>query len=266
MKIFRTAGAAAVLALAASASHASSITVSTFSITDFETLTNGWVIEDFEDTGTLSSSGSLVGTLGGDITSDLVGTFSSTGGTGTGSTCDTNNDTAGITSPGDPDVDCTTLARTPGSLNGQTNLVPEFTDPDDGFSLNSNDTTGIEWDVQVATPLKFNELAFAIQDPADQGATLVISADDGSVETFVISKDASADVQVAGNAEAFLVYIAFDDLITGATVTLLSSKTNDAISFDGASVNAVPLPAAAWLFGSALIGAGIVGRRKKKAA
>ena len=30
--------------------------------------------------------------------------------------------------------------------------------------------------------------------------------------------------------------------------------------------NPVPLPAAAWLFGSALIGAGIVGRRKKKAA
>ena len=28
----------------------------------------------------------------------------------------------------------------------------------------------------------------------------------------------------------------------------------------------VPLPAAAWLFGSALVGAGIVGRRKKKAA
>jgi hypothetical protein len=40
-------------------------------------------------------------------------------------------------------------------------------------------------------------------------------------------------------------------------VALLSS-----IIFDGSSVSAVPVPAAAWLFGSALAGLTVVRRRK----
>jgi len=54
---------------------------------------------------------------------------------------------------------------------------------------------------------------------------------------------------------------------TNCAVTIVTAGA-EAGDTDGGdtSVNPVPLPAAAWLFGSAIIGAGVVGRRKKKKA
>jgi len=63
----------------------------------------------------------------------------------------------------------------------------------------------------------------------------------------------------------------FDPAVTEGNWTtegIEDGKIKGISHFSGFSsgVTPVPLPAAAWLFGSALIGAGIVGRRKKKAA
>jgi hypothetical protein len=45
-----------------------------------------------------------------------------------------------------------------------------------------------------------------------------------------------------------------------------NSPSKDGWDLDGVRVTPVPLPAAAWLFGSALVGVGIIGRRKKRQA
>ena len=55
----------------------------------------------------------------------------------------------------------------------------------------------------------------------------------------------------------------FSILVTSGTVKLNSAKLSfDAEWMDPSNVSAVPIPAAAWLFGSALIGVGLIGRRK----
>lgn len=51
----------------------------------------------------------------------------------------------------------------------------------------------------------------------------------------------------------------------GDYLLLTTTGTHEQFYLSAAEVSAVPLPAGAWLFGSALVGAGVVARRKKKA-
>lgn len=247
-------GLAAALAFATSGAQAVTITVDTFSYSDYTTKTagNNWVIEDFEDPTTLTDLGNLgnttlKGTLAGDLDSSLVGQFSSQGGTGSGSTCSTNNAAAGVSGR-----NCTTLARTQGTVNGQGNLVPN----NGNWSLNSNDTTGIRWDAELDGGVAFTEIVFAMQDPADTGAEVQISVDGTAYD---------ADIVRQRNGQSFLVQIVFSQAVTFAQIDILNlnGKVNDAISFDGAAINAVPIPAAAWLFGSALVGMVGIGHRRR---
>lgn len=239
-------GLAAAMAFATSAAQAGTIEIKTFSTSEYNTLTGGgnWVIEDFENTPqTLSVNGSKIdqpGELAGPLTSSLVGTFSSTGGTGSGSTCGSNGG------------DCTNLALVEGTINGQGNLVP-----DNGvWSLSSNDTLGVNWDVELDGGQEFNQVVFAIEDPSDNGALVTVSA---AGETVIDAFEG------ANNNDSFIVRVLFDSPVDAASITLANSKRNDAFSIDGAAVAAVPLPAAAWLFGSALLGmAGIGHRRRRK--
>mgnify|MGYP001796214899 FL=1 len=128
--------------------------------------------------------------------------------------------------------------------------------PLDGeFSLNSNDTFGIQWD--AGTGDLFNRVVFGMSDATDQGATLTITADDGTTSEFEILNSNLGD----GNAQ--LVIIDFDELIGSATISLESSIEDDGFAIDGVSVGVVPLPAAGLLLIGGLGVLGAMSRRQK---
>ena len=252
--MLRTTVAAAALLSFGSVAHATSISIQTFTIADFNSLTTNAVIEDFEDQSTLTGSfenGDAVtgvnGTTEGEITGVLgtaVGSFTTIGPIGSGTTCgafDLNNDK------------CTNIAlqEDPGQ-NGQGNLVPAAGD----WSVNSNDTLGIIWQAALAGGMFFDSLVFAIQDAADAGAkTLEVSAD-GETETF----------NNLGNGNENIIVVSFGNAVNAATVNIETSA-NDAFTIDGAAISPVPLPASSLLLiGGMAALAGVARRRKNKKA
>jgi hypothetical protein len=82
--------------------------------------------------------------------------------------------------------------------------------------------------------------------------------------------DFDANAQVAGYLNAGVSSVVFNQqTLTGATNAQLIALTNpgslDGVGIDGSNLvasTAVPVPAAAWLFGSALLGLGVVRRKK----
>lgn len=225
--------AAAGFSLIAGAASAVSISVSVFDIGDFSDAVNfsSFVVEDFE------APDVSAGPVGASLMTS-VGTFSAVGGgVGTGTTC---------TSSGGP---CDQLAVRADTPNSQGNLVGTEQ------SLNSNDSFGIEWSVMTGD--LFNRVVFGISDATDQGATLTITADDGTTSDFDVVGPNLPD----GNAQ--LVVIDFNELIGSATVTLENSTLDDGFAIDGASVGIVPLPAAGFLLIGGLGALGAMRRRQK---
>ena len=51
-------------------------------------------------------------------------------------------------------------------------------------------------------------------------------------------------------------------MTTGNETSKTTFSNSDHVNFDGSTVSAVPVPAAAWLFGSALAGLTVIRRRK----
>lgn len=219
------------------------------------TKTGGWIIEDFEDrTGFsgLYEDGTSIGGVGanllqgevdGTLVTNSIGSFSGLGGTGTGNTCqnlDLNGD------------DCSNIAiQDPQQLNGQGNTIPFQGDS----SINVADTLGMEWNVN--TGKRFDELVFVLRDAADQGATLTITAFDGTSTQVDLLSDSSL-----ANENLMLVKVIFGEQQPSALISLASSQVNDSFSFDGGAANVVPLPAAGWLLLAGLGGLAAVKRRK----
>lgn len=239
MNKFKSATLAAGVALASLvgvSASATTITLSTFSIGNFNAAASGGIIEDFEGYTPATPNVWDVSNM------TAVGTFESLGGTGSGSTCQTQ--TGGLT--------CGDLALNTGPINGQGNLVPLG----GSQSLSSNDTAGIFWNAfDSANGTAFNRIVFAVGDAADINGTVFTITADGVTETLTGQ---------ANNNEQ-LVVINLGSFVTGATVSM-STATNDAFVLDGATVAAVPVPAALPLLLAGIGGLGFMARRKRKAA
>ena len=230
-KRFLAALCAITLSFGASA-QASSISVATFDLTAFASSMGGnFSLEDFE-----TYSG---GALNGPLSGTSVGTFSSLGGVGSGSTCRSNG---GGTCSAD-------LAIQDDGINGQGNLVPIA----GSKSLNSNDTLGIKWDVSRVGSASFNRLIFGLRD-GGEFQSLTVSAG-GETATFGPG---------AGNGNEKLVVVDFSGFVTSASVEMRHSGLNDGFTIDAATAAAVPLPAGAVLAMTGLAGLMAIGRKRRR--
>ncbi|MGP1358670.1 MAG: VPLPA-CTERM sorting domain-containing protein [Roseicyclus sp.] len=261
-------GAALLAAGFATGASASPISVSFFSgsqLTDpassfysafnggLSGLSSGFVIEDFENNATLSGQfedGEEINgsTNDGEIASSIntsVGSFTTRGGTGSGTTC-TRFDRGGN------GCDNIALQQSPG-VNGQGNIFPF----DGEWALNTADTSGLIWNVALAGGQLFESVIFALRDPADAGQRMLSIMADG--QTFSTGR--------LDNETLTLVQIIFGSPRSSATIEIATS-TNDAFTFDGAVVGLapVPLPAAGWMLLAGMGGLVLMRRRAKAAA
>ena len=269
--LYRTAAVAALASLPFSAS-ALEFTVTQFSSsqlgdgtgagssdsrTDYKetrdsTFATIFATEDFEgfddlgqigETATVTKNGSEVPVS----LSTAVGSFTTLGGKGSGSTAVDVSNVKGDDSKRGLNLSIRQDGDDPAN-GGRQNT--SFTSSADDTYLDSNDTLGFEWVAGTAGSDAFDRLLFTLTDPSDVGKTLTISAD-GHSETHTI-------LPRQPNGEIFNVLIGFSTGVSSATISLAKTGTNDGFSIDNVTVGAVPLPAAAWLLlgvSGALVGA-----------
>ena len=127
-----------------------------------------------------------------------------------------------------------------------------------GHWLDSNDNLGMKWEVSGLG--KFNTLAFFVLDAADVGGKFSIKVGD-----TLYSNLAGAEGTLR-NGNVQLVKILLSQAVTNLTVELMHDRTNDGFGIDGAAVGLapIPLPPAALLLGSGLVG--LVALRRRRAA
>jgi hypothetical protein len=133
--------------------------------------------------------------------------------------------------------------------------------PIGGQWLDSNDTTGMQWDVGGGG--KFNLLSFFLVDAADVGARFSIDVG-GTLYSNVLGEDGRLK-----NGNIRLVTILLDQAVDSLTVKLFNDRLNDGFGVDGvatAHIAPVPLPPAAALIVTGLLGLGVLRRRRAAAA
>jgi hypothetical protein len=129
-----------------------------------------------------------------------------------------------------------------------------------GHWLDSNDNLGAKWEIGGLG--SFDTLAFFVLDAADVGGKFSIRVGD-----TLYSNIAGATGKLA-NGNIQLVKVMLSEAVTSLTVELMHDMTNDGFGIDGASVglSPVPLPPAALLLGSGLVGLVALRRRRTAAA
>lgn len=236
MKKTIVSAVATLATLISPAAFAATISISTFSIADFNAKTGVSVIENFE---TRSESGVLSGPL-----SSKVGTFSSAGGSGDGGNTSTCVSNGGCVS---------NLALQIDTVNGQGNLVPTS----GTRSLNSNDTFGIIWDVALRNGRAFKRVVFALRDG-------------GEFQELTVSSGGASQSYGPGtpNNNGKLFVIDFANWVTSAKISMVNPVNDDGFTIDGATIAQlapVPLPASALMLFGGVAALGAAKRRRKKA-
>lgn len=110
------------------------------------------------------------------------------------------------------------------------------------------------------TGFLFNDLVFQAQGPAGNAAT------DLSFKAFRGGTQVGGTVNIAdigSGANAFLTAIALGGLVDTFTLTSTAGIFQFK-QFEVSGLSAVPLPSAAMLFGSAIVGLGLLSRRRRK--
>lgn len=247
------------LAVSASAAAATTISVGTFTVGNYNTLLGGLdgsiITEDFE-----SYSEMNVGGVGSPFSTN-VGDFETLGGTGSGGTVTNADNTFTGTAGANPN-DGTQLAIRDGNVFGRVSTTAALTgDESKDKFLDSNDTFGIVWDVDLGG-ISFTKILLTLTDAADTGATVSITTDDGGFAQF----------QSQPRSNQKTVLIEFSEAVSSATIQFINTKgadgplrTNDGLALDDIAISAVPLPASFLLLGAGIAGLGAL-RRKRKAA
>jgi hypothetical protein len=110
-----------------------------------------------------------------------------------------------------------------------------------GNWLDSNDNTGMTWDVTGLGP--FNMLSFYVTDATDVGGLFSIRVGDTLFENL-------SGGQRLANGNIQLVTVLLDEKVSALTLQLMHNRTNDGFGVDGltmANISPVPLPPAAAL-------------------
>lgn len=126
-----------------------------------------------------------------------------------------------------------------------------------GQWLDSNDTKGMTW--EIADLGKFNALSFFLIDAADVGAKFSTQVGD----TLYLNLLGADGRTKNGNIQ--LVTILLDKAVDTLTVRLFNDRLNDGFGVDGAMVARVapvPVPPAAALLVTGLLGLGALRRRR----
>ena len=142
--------------------------------------------------------------------------------------------------------------------SGRYSTAPSASAGLSGNWLDSNDNTGMTWDLSGLGP--FNLLAFYVTDAADVGGRFSIKVGD-----TLFSDLAGGERLANGNIHLFRVLL--DETVHSLTLQLMHNRTNDGFGLDGITVakaSPVPLPPAAALMlpGLALIAAARYRRRR----
>lgn len=239
----RHLAAAAALALSAGSAGATTISMSVFTTeahAAFLATMGPAIVEDFENLGPKGNRE--------DGLSTRVGTFRSVGGTGSGASV---TDPPGGSSGNFAGNDGSRLAIREGTVHGRRSTTALRTgDPARGRFLDSNDTLGIAWTVDIGSA--FTRILLTLADATDSGATLRIAVN-GVSRSFdgLVGSNGRRD----GNIQILL--IDFGAPVTGAAILFETFRgnrpmLNDGFSIDDIAVSAaqpvpVPLPAPALL-------------------